>query len=86
METIECAAIKHRGKIYMLPLPANHEDIRRSMVKLGIRSSFLSIEGFMTSKKRFVRRKEAGDIAIDASQCNRLLDFPRLSSEDLWKV
>lgn len=40
------------------------------------------IQGFLTSKDRFVDRKEAGEIAFKAKQINKLTDM--LFSEDLY--
>lgn len=40
------------------------------------------VQGFLTSKNRFVDRKEAGEIAFKAKQINKEIDF--LFSEDLY--
>ncbi len=40
------------------------------------------IQGFLTSKNRFVERKEAGEIAFKAGQISEPTDF--LFSEDLY--
>lgn len=39
-------------------------------------------QGFLTSKNRFVDRKEAGKIAFEAGQTDKLIDY--LYSEDVW--
>lgn len=39
-------------------------------------------QGFVTSRGRFVTRKEAGEIALEAGQIDR--ETPYLFSEDLW--
>lgn len=64
-----------------------HAHCMYSMIAMtGKRSVTIEVgeyeQGFLTSKNRFVDRKEAALIAINAMQCNNLVT--RLHSEDLY--
>ena len=44
--------------------------------------TYIKTQGFLTSKNRFVTRKEAAQIAFDNNQTNKLLEI--LYSEDIY--
>jgi hypothetical protein len=48
----------------------------------GLKLMQTEIEGFLTSKNRFVGREEAGRIAFASKQTKKLIN--KLHSEDLW--
>lgn len=50
--------------------------------KKGLKIMRTEIEGFLTSRNRFVDRKEGGEIAFKAGQTKILID--KLYSEDLY--
>lgn len=93
-EYIICAAIHINTDFKLVHQPKN---ITNGMVVTGRRhhncfciADFLRvdfkktdiIQGFITSKDRFVNRKEAGKIAFDAKQIEKETDC--LMSEDLY--
>ena len=95
-ETITQAAIIWHAKIYTLPRPARHCDLIRLMrgdmrddpgLGLPIESVATCNQAFVTSTGRWVDRKEAFKLAVDAKQ--PWMDgaphvIGMLFSEDLW--
>lgn len=87
-ESIVAAAIK-RGPVVFTGV--RHGYIIQQMVDVGFldpesgsqRVSFEE-QGFVTSEGRWVDRKEAMQLAIDAGQLEYREQFPELFSEDLW--
>jgi hypothetical protein len=84
-ETIETAAvIDKKGLIYTMPRPARHHNI---IILLPLDAYSGSEQGFITSKGRFVGRKEAFDIAKSNMQPWVNPPFGNsgdLFSENLW--
>lgn len=85
MEKIEAAAINLAGMTYLRPAPARHNDVINELVRLGLSYEADGRQGFWTSENRFVDRKEALRIAVDAGQMKNV-PHPSgdLFSEDLW--
>lgn len=75
---IKCAAI-HRNDGVIIEGKNHAECILSSPA--GTCGSGKSIQGFVTDTGKFVDRKEAGKIAFEAGQIDKLTDF--LQSEDL---
>lgn len=83
IETIRCAAIKLKGRVYHLDPPARHINVWISIP--DPKPVGLEIQGFLTSKGRFVRRKRARQIAQGANQLRPgATASTELFSEDLW--
>jgi hypothetical protein len=89
-EKIQDAAVLLDGNVYSLPRPARHDKVLRSLYpkwKLALDSGRPTrrVQGFITTKGRFVDREEAMVIAKREGQ---LIVEPRyddkLFSEDLW--
>lgn len=88
-ERIVAAAVRYEGMTFSLPPPARHgecillmlacrQDIDRT--KTGPEE-----QGFVTSRHRFVDRKEARAIAVVAGQLTwRDAGLGELFSEDVW--
>lgn len=86
-ETIVAAALCRNGLIYTMPKRARHGDIIRHVdVNHGAtHNPFLPDEqGFITSTGRFVSRRVAAGVAIDAGQIDSPQWGAELYSEDLW--
>jgi hypothetical protein len=92
-ETIVAAAIKDiDGKIHYMSSPARHHHVIWWMVgrydkltDVPTPNNFEQVEqGFLTSTGRYVNRVEAGIIAIQCGQIQKLQHGPALYSEDLW--
>lgn len=84
-ETIIAAACLVGRFTASLPRPKRHGDIMRSIGAAGLNYIVGPEEqGFLTSTGRFVKRVEAGEIALAAKQIERLNYPPQLYSEDLW--
>jgi hypothetical protein len=94
MERIVCSAVYYMNDIVYPHQPKN---IEKGIVVCGLRHSncFVplsnifpkrdktdDIQGFLTSKNRFVHREEAGRIAFAAGQTDTLIKS--LHSEDLY--
>ena len=88
-ETIVAAALCIDGITLSMPPPARHhhliqhvtihwfkEDVRRTVVP--------DQQGFLTNTGRFVMRREAARIAIEAGQITDTKYYGGLYSEDLW--
>ena len=85
-EKIDCAAIlADDGIPFYLPRPARHHDIIRAMADNGHKTPITGEQGFMTTERRFVDRKEGLLIAIKAGQIvKKHGNDTILFSEDLW--
>lgn len=85
-EEIFAAAIKDsEGSPVHLPRPARHHDIIRAMVDSGHEAPITGEQGFVTTRGRFVDRKEGLEIATKAGQLIRKTPPEDvLFSEDLW--
>jgi hypothetical protein len=90
-ETVDRAAIWHRGRTYSVARPGRHHDVIRAMDSAGIDPA-QGHQGFITNAGRFVDRKQAMQIAIAAGQLLPLVQdgvpmertSPELFSEDVW--
>lgn len=83
--TVDRAAIIGRdGKIWSVPRPERHHHVIKLMVLFGYPTPVAGIQGFLLSNGKFVGRKEAAKIAIEAKQIKKLNWPPNLFSEDLW--
>lgn len=68
-EFIVAVAIKRNGKIFNPPRRGSHVELRRSMGDADpSRWHPGDVDGFVTNRGRFVTRKEAVPIAIEAGQ------------------
>ncbi len=87
-ERILCAAIQIKINKNSKPIIIGgyrHGDCFRAVSKLGYTAYIDQDEqGFITSKGRFVNRKEAKALAKQANQLIRLSDFENLISEDIY--
>lgn len=88
METIVAAAVHAKGITFSVPAPGRHGDVLRIMhAELGLDAIRLGVpdnQGFLTSAGRFVGRREAAGIAVEAGQINEPKWGSDLYSEDLW--
>ena len=87
-EKILCAAIQIRKNKDDEPIVIGgyrHGDCFNTVFKLGY-TAYIDQEeqGFITSKGRFVNRKEAKTIAQQANQLIRNSEFKSLISEDIY--
>lgn len=88
-ETIDRAAIWHRGRTYSVARPGRHHDVIRAMDAAGIDPA-QGHQGFITNAGRFVDRRKARLIAEAAGQLLPVDDLgavrqhPELFSEDVW--
>lgn len=84
-ERIEFAAILQDGTVYTVERPGRHHDVMKYMLDLGIESKPGHVQGFYTSNKRFVNRREGLAVAQAAGQLIRkTMPEYELFSEDLW--
>jgi len=86
METIVMAAIKTSPVTVAAVLkPGRHKDVIAQLTHHGYSAMAVgpTSQGFVTSEGRFVDRKEAKEIALEAKQIE---DMARseLHSEDVW--
>ena len=72
-----------RGKVYSLPRPGRHPNVRDVMRAEGYNGS-LEWQGFLLSDGTFADRKRAAAVALAAGQIESLNWPPNLYSEDLW--
>ena len=77
---IICAAIKSEEGVFM---GKRHSDCLFLMSRFGVKANPRT-EGFMTSGRLFVTRKEAMDMAIEAGQMDKSHKGIELFSEDLY--
>lgn len=83
VERLKCAAIQRDGKIH--DGLRSHYELRRSLGDTLPQTSQLNdVEGFLTSKGRFVDREEAQRVALAAGQISSLQRRPLLSSDINW--
>jgi hypothetical protein len=86
VETIDRAAIEVKGDVFAMPNPARHHNIMAIMVNVfDYKPPVKGIEGFLTSRGRFVSRKEAGIIALRSGQAYRMKTPPFLCCDDVWR-
>lgn len=86
-ETIVTAALCRNGLIYSAPRPVRHGDLIRMVDEThnDWHDPFRPDEqGFLTSSGRFVSRRVAAGIAINAGQIETTQWGAELYSEDLW--
>lgn len=84
-ETIIAAAVRFEDNIYAPAAPARHgEALDMAFERHGSAMIGNEDQGFLTSKKRFVDRLEAAEIAMNAGQIEAPRYGPELFSEDLW--
>ena len=80
VERILCAAVNYKDQIIC---GYRHNDCIHIITEIYLNPRvFTDMQGFLTSKKRFVNRKEAGKIAYDAKQIIKPTDC--LLSKDLY--
>ena len=85
METIECAAIRHKGVVYHAIRPGRHHHVFQTMHALGLHGESMREQGFLTSSGRFVDRREGLAIASAAGQIkDKTFPHDILFSEDMW--
>lgn len=87
MESIVMAAIKTSPVIIASVLkPGRHKDIIANLTRHGYNSAAVGKDnqGFVTSEGRFVDRREARDIAMQAGQIGEEMTRQELHSEDVW--
>ena len=84
-ETIEGVAIlSDRGAMIALPRPCRHHHLFSLAAFMGVDPE-PGLQGFVTSRGRFVTRKQALSIAYAANQPIRKSgNVSELYSEDLW--
>lgn len=83
VERLKCAAIQRDGKVH--DGLRSHYELRQSLGDALPQTSNLNdVEGFLTSKGRFVTREEAQDVALAAGQIRSLQRRPLLSSDIDW--
>lgn len=85
-ERIVAAAVKAYGATWSLPRPARHHHILDVIDRAGLDAIAPGpdAQGFLTSEGRFIGRRGAAAIALDAKQIAKLMSPPELFSEDLW--
>lgn len=93
-EYILCSAIWLQDDIQRPHLPNNidsgivfcglrHHNCLVQLKELYPRKNYITVvQGFLTSKNRFVNRNEGGEIAFEVGQIDKMTDT--LTSEDLW--
>lgn len=79
VETVDIAAVQYKGKIYT---GARHVDIIVQPLEEYGHFPVGYVAGFLTSKGRFVNRKEAAQLAFTAGQTPQQEAF--LYSEDIY--
>lgn len=84
VETVTTAAAKVGKRIWSLPAPARHHHVFRVMGAEGFKAWGSEETGFLTNTGRYVDRKEAARIAVEAGQITAPKWPPDLYSEDLW--
>lgn len=82
-ERLKCAAIQRDGRVH--DGLRSHYELRRSLGDASPQTSNLDdVEGFLTSRGRFVTREEAQDVALAAGQISSRQGRPLLSSDIHW--
>ena len=83
VERLKCAAIQRDGKVH--DGLRSHYELRQSLGDpLPQTSNLNDVEGFLTTKGRFVTRAEAQNVALAAGQIRSLQGRPLLSSDIDW--
>lgn len=84
-ELIERAAIALGDQVFALPKPARHDNVLAMMVNVfDVKPPIKGVQGFLTDRRRFVSRKEAGQIALRGGQVKQLKTPPFLYCEEVW--
>ena len=85
-ERIAGAAILIGDLVITMPPPARHHTILHEMDRQGLDplQGIPDRQGFVTDTGRFVRRREAAALAIEAAQITEPQWGAELYSEDLW--
>lgn len=93
-EFITAAAVRWRGAAHSVPRPGRHHDVIRVLFSRWPEGApFAGTQGFMTSRGRFVDRREGAKIAYNAGQLlpdelarrGRTPEtHDKLFSEDMW--
>ena len=78
---ILAAAVEIDGVIRTLPAPARHHDV---MKQYPLPDHRHGEQGFIDHEIGFVDRRQAGRIALEEGQIDKMQWPPRLFSEDLW--
>lgn len=83
---VVAAAIRYQGTVFSVPAPGRHHDvIRKIREELNLTAPVSCDDsGFLLSDGTYVHRRDAGKIAIEAGQIQKLKWPPDLYSEDLW--
>lgn len=86
LERITHVAIMYKGVMYTKEKPHRHHHIIKDMVDVHKLPKGLAgnVQGFMTSRGRFVDRTEAAVIARNANQLIRPIEGGKLFSEEVW--
>lgn len=83
VERLKCCAIERDGKVH--DGLHSHYELRRALGDACPEASNMNdVEGFLTTKGRFVGRQEAQDVALAAGQIRALQRRPLLSSDIDW--
>ncbi|TPJ76842.1 hypothetical protein FJ422_29470 [Mesorhizobium sp. B2-6-3] len=83
-ERIISVAISAFGIVASLPAPARHGDVLRKLYDFNQTVIGGDAQGFLTNTGRYVNRRDAAVIALEAGQVDKLTAAPDLYSEDLW--
>ncbi|TPJ70501.1 hypothetical protein [Mesorhizobium sp. B2-6-7] len=83
-ERIISVAISAFGIVASLPAPARHGDVLRKLYDFNQTVVGGDAQGFLTNTGRYVNRRDAAVIALEAGQVDKLTAAPDLYSEDLW--
>lgn len=89
-ETIVSAALLVNGEVWSLPRPARHHVLIEAWCSSHWRDGSKAripndhIQGFVTSRGRFVDREAARELAIKSGQIEVSLVHKKLTTEDLW--
>lgn len=83
-ERIISVAISAFGIVASLPAPARHGDVLHKLHHFNDMALPPDTQGFLTSAGRFVNRRDAAVLALEAGQLDKLHSPPELYSEDLW--
>lgn len=83
-ERIISVAISSFGIVASLPAPARHGDVLRKLHDFNPLVVGAERQGFLTNAGRFVNRRDAAVLALEAGQVVKLISPPELYSEDLW--
>jgi hypothetical protein len=86
-ERIVAAAIRANGVVFSEIPPARHHTILHAIDSLGLNPIEIGApnnQGFITSTGRFVQRRQAAGIAVEAGQIDAPKWGAELYSEDLW--